>query len=56
MINILIEQKSWYSTCSFVVRIEELLMGEFDDDESAPGVGGNAIDCVSKCLNCKPML
>ena len=58
MINILIKQKSWCSTCSVVVRIEELLMGEFDvdDDESAPGVGGDAIDCASKCLNCKPML
>ena len=54
--NIPIEQIALWSTCSVVVDTEEVDVIVVDDDESAPGVGGDAIDCASKCFNCKPML
>ena len=54
--NILIEQIVFCSTCSVVVGTGEVDIIIVDDDETAPVVGGDAIDWASKCLNCKPML
>ena len=54
--NIPIEQIVLCSTCSVVVGTEEVDVIVVDDDKSAPVVGGETIDCASKCLNCKPML